>query len=77
MYLAENAEGMIELRSVATDAQLPLVPESNTFIISDCSFDGGEIKVNTMHTNWEKTALDGYELAINNGSGFLVVCQRT
>ena len=74
MYFAENTEGMIELRSVATDTQLPLVVEGNT-VISECSLSGGGIKVNTMHDNWEETTLDGYELAINNGSGFLMVCR--
>ena len=70
VYFAKNAESMFELRSVATDAQLPLVGNKNTDI-SSCTLD--KMQISTMHSGWEEVSLDGFSLTSYNEKDFIKV----
>ena len=74
VYFAKNAESMFELRSVATDAQLPLVGNNNTDF-SNCTLY--KMKISTMHSGWEEVSLDGFSLTSYNGKGFIRVQLKT
>ena len=75
VYFAKNAESMFELRSVATDAQLPLVVNKNNTDISSCTLD--IMQISTMHSGWEEVSLDGFSLTSYNGKGYIQVQLNT
>ena len=73
MYFA-NLTNSLELRSVASGNQLPLVATKSNTELSSCEFF--RMEVSTMHIGWEELNLDGYSYSSEGEEGFISVSKN-